>query len=210
MGFVSDAGKKAFVAAIQSVEGCSCAEVVIAVRHHSGSYLHVDVILAALAALGTLAFTLFSSLEFSLWSILIDPPLAGLAIFALSTQLPGVRRLLTPPGARRRRVATAARAVFFEKGVRMTQDRIGILIYLSLLERAVELVADAGVKKAMAGAPHHDRWTLACQRIEDTLRKTMDPVAVAKEIERLGDVCEPALPRSDDDVNELADEVSAP
>lgn len=92
----------------------------------------------------------------------------------------------------------------------MTQDRVGVLIYISLLERSIEVVADAGVEKVMAGAPYHDQWSSFCQNIEGTLRETMDPLAVAKEIKQLGDVCEPALPRSEDDVNELSDEVGAP
>jgi len=204
--FVNDEAKRAFKGAIESIEACSSAEVVITVRHHSGSYLHADLIVGAIAAVGTLAFTLYSSFEFSLLSILIDPLIVGIAFGCLSTQLPMVRRWITPAKARRRRVIQAAHATFYEKGIRLTKERIGILVYMSLLERAVEVVCDTGVHAAVPAT----EWNLATALIEAKLRNTMDAQAVAKKIEDLKIICESVLERSEDDVNELADEVCAP
>ncbi len=204
--FVNDEAKRAFKEAIQSIEACSSAEVVVAVRHHSGSYLHADLILAAIAAFGTLAFTLYASFEFSLASILTDPLIAGVVFGLLSTQLPMVRRWITPSRARRRRVVQAAHASFYEKGIRLTKERIGILVYISLLERAVDVVCDTGVRTAVPAT----EWTLATALIEAKLRHTMDAQQVAKKITDLKIICEAVLERSEDDVNELSDEVCAP
>jgi len=204
--FVNDEAKRAFKAAIQSIEGRSSAEVLIAVRHHSGSYLHADLLLGILAAVAALAFTLFSRFSFSLLSILIDPIIAGLAVGLLSTQLPTVRRWLTPRRERQRRVLTAARATFYEKGTRLTSGRTGMLVYISLLERAVEVVIDRGVEEAVPAT----EWQFATAQIEGTLRRTMDAHEVAKKIDELGAICEAVLPRAEDDVNELPDEVSGP
>jgi putative membrane protein len=117
-----------------------------------------------------------------------------------------VRRWLTPPRARRRRVVAAARAAFYEKGVRMTSERTGMLVYVSLLERAVEIVLDRGVEQAVPAT----EWKFATAQIEGTLRRTMDAHAVADKIKGLGTICEAVLERSEDDVNELPDEVCAP
>jgi putative membrane protein len=204
--FIDDEAKRAFTDAIESVEACSSAEVVIAVRHHSGSYLHADVIVGAIAAWAALAFTLYSPYEFSLASILVDPLIAGALFGMFNTQLPMVRRALTLPERRRRRVVTSARAAFYEKGIRMTTDRTGMLVYISLLERAVEVVIDNGVRDAVPKT----EWALATARIESTLRHTMDANAVAEKIADLGRICEAVMIRSEDDVNELPDEVCAP
>jgi len=203
--FVNDASKCAFAEAIVSIEDRSSAEVMIAVRHHSGTYLHADLILGGLAGIATLAFTLFSSYEFSFLSILIDPVIVGGLIGLLSTQLPLVRRALTRKRVRRAQVQTAARAAFYEKGVRMTSGRTGMLVYMSLLERSVEVVVDKGVEEAVPPGP----WQEAVARIEETLQRTMDATVTAKSIMELGPICEPVLPRSEDDVNELPDEVCA-
>lgn len=202
--FADDQATEAFRRAIERVEGASAAEIVVAVRHHSGSYLHADVIVGAAAAFGALAFMLFSRFEFGLWAILLDPFLAGGLVGLFATQLPAVRRWLTPAGARRRRVRAAAQAAFFERGVRLTRARTGVLVYVSLLERAVEVVADRGVTDAIPA----QEWQVACAPIERALRATMNGVAVADAIGGLADVCAAYLERGHDDANELADEVS--
>ena len=56
--FMDDAGKEAFGQAVRAIENRSSAEVVVAVRHHSGSYVHADLLAGILVggwAGGTLA-----------------------------------------------------------------------------------------------------------------------------------------------------------
>ncbi|RMH39980.1 MAG: hypothetical protein D6689_15120 [Deltaproteobacteria bacterium] len=204
--FVDEAGDRALRAAIKAIEARSAVEVVIAIRHHSGSYLHADLIAGIVAGWAALAFMLFSPFDFSLMSILIDPAVAGALVGLVHTQLPASRRWLTPRSRRRQRVAQAARATFFDKGVRRTRDRTGVLVYASLLERMVEVVADSGVVDAVDA----DAWRRTVTEIERTLADAMNAVALAGAIEALGPVCERALPRAADDENELPDEVCAP
>ena len=74
---LSDPEKAALVAAVKDVERRSSAEVVIAFRGCSGTYLDADLIAGILLALFTLWFQLFSPWEFSLPVILASPVLAG-------------------------------------------------------------------------------------------------------------------------------------
>ena len=94
--FVSDQAVEAFADAIREVEAESSVEVVVAVRHHSGSYVHANVLVGAAAAVATSAFLLFSPYEFSLLSLWLEPPLVGGLLGAFVTWLPAVRRWLTP------------------------------------------------------------------------------------------------------------------
>jgi putative membrane protein len=204
--FVSEDAKQALTAAIRSIETRSSAEVVIAIRHHSGSYLHADLLVGIAAVFATLAFVLGSRFEFSTLSIFVDPLLMGALCTLGATQAPMLRRWLTPARRRRQQVKIAAQSTFYEKGVRMTQGRTGILVYVSLLEQAVEVVLDGGVRQAVAMEP----WDQAVARIERELRKTGDGVAVAKTIAALGEILATYLPRAGGDVNELPDEVCAP
>lgn len=203
--FLGDDVKAALTAAIKAVEARTSAEVVIAVRARSATYRHVELITGAVAAFAALAFMLYADHVFSIASLLIDPFLAGILAGAGATQIDPLRRLLTLPRTRSEAVRIAAQSTFYENGVRLTSERTGLLIYLSLLERAVQVVADTGVLEAVDEA----EWRAACAAIDDALAGVDSGPAVAAAIEALGEILEPALPRSQFDVNELADEVDA-
>jgi putative membrane protein len=201
--FLNDEAKQALRASIGTVEAKSSAEVVIAVRARSGHYHHVGFAVGALAAFAALAFTLFSRWEFSLWSILFDPVLCGVVAGLAASQIPPLSRWLTPPSIRRAWVRRAARATFYEKGIRLTRGRTGVLIYVSLLERMCEVVCDSGVLGAVARGP----WDRAVEALQEAVARGGSGVDVAREIEALGAVLAPVLPRAEDDENELPDEV---
>jgi putative membrane protein len=191
--FLTDAGKAALLDAVRAVEARSAAEVVVAVRERSGSYLHADLVLF---------YQLFSPWEFSLPLIQVAPTGIGLLVGLATSITPWARRALTPRRTREEMVRTAARATFVEKGVAGTRGRTGILVYVAVLERTAEVVADLGVTRAVAAEP----WTAAIARVAESARRG-DAAAVATAVAALVDVLAPALPRSADDVNELADEV---
>lgn len=200
-----DATQQALVAAIQACEKRSAAEIVIAVRARSASYLHADLIAGIAVATATLAFLLYSPIEFPLWSFVIETVLAGAVAGAVASHLPVVRRLLTPRSARRAWVRRAAQATFLERGVDQTARRTGLLIYVGLTERVAEVVADRGVRAAVSDGD----LLRACVAIDAAVAREGVGTALVRAVEALGDVLEPALPRTSDDVNELPDEVSA-
>ncbi len=201
--FLSDQAKTALLEAIQAVEGRSSAEVVISVRGRSASYLHANLIVAIITGLASLAYILYSSFEFPIWSILVDPIVVG-AVFGLAaSRVPLLHRLLTPASIRKRWVRHAAEAEFCRKRVRMTSERTGLLVFVALTERRAEVVIDTGVEDAV----HPDKWARAVAAIDAVASSGADGVAVAATIAALGDILEPVLERSEDDVNELPDEV---
>jgi putative membrane protein len=202
--FLTDAAKAALLDAVRAVEARSAAEVVVAVRERSGSYLHADLIAGIVAANLVLFYQLFSPWEFSLPVIQVTPAAIGLLVGLATSITPWARRALTPRRTREAMVRTAARAMFVEKGVAGTRERTGILVYVAVLERMAEVVPDVGVTKAVPT----DRWAEAAARVAHAAGAG-DAGTVAAAVTALGDVLAPALPRVADDVNELADEVGA-
>ena len=140
--FSTAEARSAFKRAIEAVENASAVEVVVAVRQRSGTYRHANVIVGAMVAFAGLATVLYSSHEFQLSSILIDPFVVGILAGALVELLPGIKRLLTPRAWRRREVERSARATFLERGVHTTTGRSGVLVYISWLEQEIALIAD--------------------------------------------------------------------
>jgi putative membrane protein len=102
-------------------------------------------------------------------------------------------------------VSTAARSAFVELAVSHTRDRSGVLVYVSLLERRIRVIADVGVKTSMPLA----EWKSAAAALEGILQQHDDDAAaleaLAEAVESLGPTLAPHLPRRPDDTNELED-----
>jgi putative membrane protein len=107
---------------------------------------------------------------------------------------------------RRRRdsVRSAARVAFVDQRIATTAERAGILVFVSLLEREVEVVADTGVAVADMGAS----WTEAVATLEGALRRSASLDDFAAALDKLGAALSVAMPRAANDENELSDEVA--
>jgi putative membrane protein len=205
MSFLAAADKAALIDAVAFVEKGSSAEVVVVVRARSGEYTQADLLVGAASGLFTLWFQLFSPWEFSLLSILLAPVAVGGALGWLASRAPGVRRRLTREVVRREAVRTAARAAFLDSGVDRTRGRTGILVYVSLLERDAEVVADRGVESATPRPQWDDKVTA----LRDAVRKGEPGRVVAEHVRGLGPMLAAVLPRAEDDADELAHAVVA-
>ena len=201
--FLTDESKAALAEAVRAVESCSSAEMVVAVRPRSGSWLHADLIWGVLAGLAALAVLLYSRWEFELIWFLIDHALAGALAGLAASRSDFLRRVFVRPATRVRRVETAARSVFIERRIHGTVGRTGILLYVSILEREAAFVVDVGVE-ALAAT---DAWKKATGEIQEAVRQGADGTAVAARLRDLATHLSPALERSADDVDELANEV---
>jgi putative membrane protein len=201
--FLTDEAKKALTEAVREVEASTSAELVVAVRARSGSYLHADLIAGIAVGLAALAFLLFSEREFGLLAFVVDTVVAGLLGGLIASRFPGLRRLLTRPAVRRRLAETAARSLFLEKRVHGTAGRTGFLLYVSVLEREAVVVTDLGLQALTAT----ESWQRAIGAVETGVREGEDGVRIAERVRALAPICGPALPRAHDDVDELANEV---
>src|SRR4051794_29077209 len=137
--------------AIRDVEAQTSAEIVVAVRPSAGHYRHTDYLVGFAAAFGVLLVFLFDSHEFALDTM----PLETLLAFALGTLLSAsvapLRRALTSRSLLHKNARVAARAAFVDLGVSKTRARTGILVFVALFERRVELVPDVGIDTALFG-----------------------------------------------------------
>ena len=142
-----DAARAALTDCVRKIETATDAELVLIVRARSGSYRHADYLFGALLAFAGLLFLLFSPFDFHQYWVAIDVAL----LFALGTffasRSNSLRRLLTNRKHRSEAVRTGAAAMFYEAGIANTSAEMGVLIYVSVLERRLELIADRGVLK---------------------------------------------------------------
>lgn len=202
--FATDAKAKVALA-IAEVEAQTSAEVVVALRPSSGHYRHTDYLVGFALAAGALLVFLFHPQPFETNTF----PLEFAASFVIGTlasaHLPPLRRLLTSPRLMAEGVRTAARAAFVELGVGRTAGRTGVLVFVSMFERRVEVVADSGVSEEALG----EAWRDARARLAAAVARDPDLDRFLAALRAVGPILGGALPHAADDVNELSDEVRA-
>jgi putative membrane protein len=201
--FLDDAAGRALTDAVARLEAASAVEVVVAVRRSSALWLHVHVVVGAVATMAALAYMLFSRHAFGLVAILVDPFVIGAVAAAGAELAPTLKRLMTPLGRRRAAARRAAAATFLERGVHHTAGRSGLLVYLSVVERVAILVGDVGLDQAWP-APAR-----AAAERELGAAMARGGAATAAALAGLADALAAAMPRHAADRNELPDAVDA-
>ncbi|HEY8133674.1 MAG TPA: hypothetical protein VII12_17480, partial [Thermoanaerobaculia bacterium] len=118
----------------------------------------------------------------------------------LSRSSNAIRRAMTTRRDRETRVRTGAAASFFERGVANTSHETGLLVFLSLLERRIELIADRGVLDAVP--------VLAWNQIVESARARKATTATLLELLRaLEPLVQRHMPVRARDRDELSNEV---
>ena len=200
----------AIEAAVRDVESRSPGEIVPYAIDRSDAYREVAWTTATMGALlGGLAaavahWTLGAGLEAStVW--LAGPPTVGAALgYLLGAASPALRIRLVHADVVDHRVRQRAFAAFVEQEVFRTTARTGILLFLSLLERRVIVLADTGIN---ARVPQRD-WDAITAGIVAGIGQGRPGPALAEAIRRCGDLLAAHdLRRRPDDSDELPDEL---
>lgn len=108
----------------------------------------------------------------------------------MTVSLPTVRRVLTPAGLRHRRVHEAALRQFVARGIANTAEANGVLIFVSLLDRRVEVLADAGVHAGVAPGT----WDRAVSAVRTAMRANHRADGIIEAVKICGDALTPAFP----------------
>ena len=191
---------EALAQAVRDIESTTDAEIVIAVRGRSGSYRHADYLCGAIVALAGLIFVLFSPFEFHTYWVPIDVVILFIAGAFVCSRTNAIRRALTSKDFRAKAARTGAAAMFYEAGIANTSAENGLLIYLSLLERRLEVIADRGILKAVPAL----KWNNSVFELKKIGRKP-EPDNLIKSVRDLGCVLAEHLPATGENPNELPD-----
>ena len=174
--------------------------MVLIVRARSGSYRHADYLCGALVAFASLLFLLFSPFDFHQYWVAIDVALLFALGAFLSSHSNSIRRLLTTEKFRGEAVRTSAAAMFYEAGIANTRAEMGVLIFLSVLERRLELIADRGILQGVNAL----EWNQILFELHEA-GHTAQPEPLLAAMESLGALFARHLPATGDNPNELPD-----
>lgn len=133
---------------VTEAEALTSAELVVVVQPQSGQYRDVAYLMGGGLAWLALVFMMYSDWVFEIAYLPFE--LIGIAVGgAYLSSLTPLRRWLTSRKRQSRQVRDAARAAFVEFEVLQTRGRTGVLIYWSVIEQQVEIIADLGVTAAI-------------------------------------------------------------
>jgi putative membrane protein len=144
--------KARITAAIHAAEKNTSGEFVAVVARASDHYVLLPLLWSAIVAL------LFpGACQLAGWSLRwIELYHLQLLLFILLTVLllsiPGLHLKLVPARVKHARAARFAKAQFYIQGVQLTPHHSGVLFFVSLAERYVEIVADKGIHEQLGEA----------------------------------------------------------
>jgi putative membrane protein len=202
--FVGQDAKAEVARAIGEVEAQTSAEIVVAVRPSAGHYRHTDYLVGFALSFAVLLVFLFDSHEFTIDTMPLETLAAFMLGAVLSANVPLLRRALTSRRLMVNNARTAARAAFVDLGIAKTHGRTGLLVFVAMFERRVEVVLDSGIDTALFGVGYTD----ALSALHASVRGRPDAARFVAALRSLGPVFAKVLPRAADDRNELPDEVA--
>ncbi len=205
----SDDDRQRIAAAIKAAEADTSGEIVPYVVPRSDPYEAVPWrggVLSGLAALALVALArvvplgVLDGLATDGAALVLMLGFGGLGAFAAAS-VPALARLFA--GADRMDDAVHRRAMkaFVDEEVFATRNRTGILLFVSLLERRIEVIADAGIYQAVDGAV----WSEVAARIRDGIESGQLTQGLIDGIERCGAILDAhGLDAGPDDPDELS------
>ncbi|MBI5611609.1 MAG: TPM domain-containing protein [Gammaproteobacteria bacterium] len=144
MAFLTDSEKDQLRAVIRQAEARTAGEIVTVIARASGDYYYYPTLWAALAAiLAPLPFEWFA-VSFAPLGV-IELQLLTFMLLGLLLRVPAIKLRLVPRAVQRAYCARRAREQFLAQNLHTTRERTGVLLYVSVAEHHIELLADAGI-----------------------------------------------------------------
>jgi putative membrane protein len=191
--------------AVEKAEQTTAGEIVCMVHAASYHYPMANVIGAAALALPT-ALALTPLLGGWLWigtqnmwvflSLLVPAFILG---YGVVKYIPWLKKIFISQREMEEEVEEAAVTSFFKHGLYRTKDGTGILIFISVFERKVWVLADAGIDAKVSG----DHWQSVVTGITAGIRNHRAAAAICEAVDTIGRTLAEHFPVAPDDINEL-------
>jgi putative membrane protein len=223
---LTETDHKRIADAITKAESKTSGEIFCVLAHEVSRYREVPLAWASLAALLLPPAMVLLGLHrlamddiFSSWTDESLTAVEGAILRALSfyallqaalflvvawlVSLPPVRRLMTPRFLKRHRVRQVARHHFAAGGARLSHAEPHILIYASLQDRQVELVAHETIHRAVGEGP----WNAAVAAVTEGMKQSHAADGFVRAIEICGEALARHFPSEGPAKNVLPNEI---
>lgn len=204
--FFSEQERKQVEAAVQAAEKQTAGEIVCLIESASYRYPMANVIGATVFAIplalvlthilggwlwiGTQNLWLFLGVSGVLWGLL----------YLTVDRVPMIKRWFISKREMDEEVEEAAVTSFFYHGLYRTRDANGILLFISVFEHKVWILADHGINAKVATG----QWDEIVAQVTEGLRKGHRAQAIVAAVATIGDMLATHFPIKADDTDELS------
>lgn len=199
-GLLSEADKRKVREAISAAERNTSGEVVTVIAAACDDYLFIPTLWAALIALALPGVVLLSNMWIHYAWLYSGQVVVFFALAALF-RIPMIKMGLVPTLIKRQRAGRAALEQFFLQNLHNTRERTGILIFVSLAESYVEIIADKGINDVVP----KDTWDKVVADFVAAVKEGKPAEGFVTAITQCGHVLHEHFPARDDNPNELPD-----
>ncbi|MDA8363217.1 MAG: hypothetical protein M0Z84_05205, partial [Gammaproteobacteria bacterium] len=148
----SEQDKARITTAIHAAEQNTSGEFVAVVARMSDHYVFLPLLWAAILALLVPGIFILLSVPLAFLRVYQIQLLVFIILGLLLLFIPELHLQLIPKRIKHARASRLAKAQFYLQGVHMTRDHSGVLFFVSLAERYVEIVADRGIHEKLGEA----------------------------------------------------------
>ena len=197
----TDADRRKITAAIHAAEQRTSGEFVAVAARVSDGYFSISLLWAAGLAFLLPAVLLFLPVQIRFVHI-YQLQLLSFAALTLSFEfIPALHMALVPKHIRHARASRLAHALFYEQGAHLTHEHSGVLFFVSLAERYVEIVADKGIHEKVG----EEVWRRIVAGFVDAVRQGRVTEGFVAAIGACGEAMATHYPAQPGDTDELSD-----
>jgi len=209
--FLSEAEKKKIIESVKKVENITSGEIVPMVVSSSYTYplaeikgaaffsVPAAIALTYLAVQQSLLMGYFPYLYYSMWMFLGIGMVLYVLSYLLLKYIPSMKRMFIADAEIDEEVEEAAVTSFFRNGLYLTRDKTGVLIFISVFEHRVWVLADSGINEKV----DKKVWDEIVQHIIRGIKEKRQGDAIGEAITRVGEILKEHFPVKPDDRDEL-------
>jgi len=210
MAFLNQTEKTRISDLIRKTESQTQGEIVTVIAKRSDDYRYIPMLWAAIAALSVPGlYFLWELSVHSGWNYPGESkqvfnalyPIQALVFLGLGMlfQLPAARILVTPASIKSQRSSRHAKEQFFTQQLHLTSGRTGVLIFVSVAEHYVEIIADSAIADKVENAV----WDEAIAGFISHLKMGQIAQGFETTIEQVGAVMQEHFPAQSSELDEL-------
>jgi putative membrane protein len=217
MKALTNAAKKHIAEATQAAEKSTSGEIVCAVIPESSTYAFYELMFGVFLASVSYLTAMFFFTEITAWvstifwapASWITTAFIGTGSFVIGSlgyliaNIPGFDRLIVPKSKITEAVRNRAYLHFIDSGLTATRDRTGVLIFVSLNEHRVELVADSGINEKV----DQESWNQIVSDLIEKVKENDLEKGLVGAVTAVGNRLTEHFPIKSDDTNELSNDV---
>lgn len=197
--FITKDEQEALINCVKDVESRTSGEIVPVIASNSYDYpraAHLGALMLGLAASIGLAVLLQYE---DMWTFLILFLGCYIGFTWLLTLVPSLKKPFISKREMREEVEEAATTAFYLNGLHRTRDLTGIILYVSVYERSVQVLADKGINDKVDPAV----WGEVVSLVTRGIREGNPGKALCDGVSRCGELITEHFPIKHDDTDEL-------